>query len=128
MLAWQHFNEAGAASYAEAASVLDVYNAAAGFADPESSLMREDIVGYLETVVRVEWPAQAEGRTVDRGTAFLEKLNRTAVSLKSSGVADGPTGPSGKTVLISAVCWVRGHRNSIMKLRLRLKRAFNAAT
>jgi hypothetical protein len=47
--------------------------------------MREDIVGYLETVVRVEWPAQAEGRTVDRGTAFLEKLNRTVVSLKPSG-------------------------------------------
>src|SRR5580692_6228771 len=26
MLAWQHFNEAKAASYAEAASVMDVYN------------------------------------------------------------------------------------------------------
>jgi len=89
MLAWQHFNEAKAASYTEAASVLNVYNAAVGFADPESSLMRDDIVGYLETVVRVEWPAQAEGRTEDRGAAFLEKLNRTAVSLKPSGVADG---------------------------------------
>ena len=89
MLAWNHFNEAKAASYAEAASVLDVYNAAAGFAAPESSLMHDDIVGYLETVVRVEWPGQAEGRIVDRGAAFLEKLNRRAVSLKPSGVADG---------------------------------------
>jgi hypothetical protein len=52
--------------------------------------MRDDIVGYLATVVRVEWPAQADGRTVDRGrAAFLEKLNRTAASLKPSGVADG---------------------------------------
>jgi hypothetical protein len=51
--------------------------------------MRDNIVGYLETVIRVEWPAQAEGRTVQRGTAYLEKLNRTAVSLKPSGVAGG---------------------------------------
>ena len=56
MLEWNHVNEAKAASYAEAASVLDVYNAAAGFTAPESSLMHDDIVGYLETVVRVEWP------------------------------------------------------------------------
>src|SRR6266849_4692052 len=76
MLAWEHFNKAKAASYAEAASVLDVYNASVGFADPEASLMRDNIVGYLETVVRVEWPAQAEGRTVERGAAYLEKLNR----------------------------------------------------
>jgi hypothetical protein len=89
MLAWEHFNKAKAASYAEAASVLDVYNVSVGFADPEASTMRDNIVGYLETVVRVEWPAQAEGRTVQRGTAYLEKLNRTAVSLKPSGVAGG---------------------------------------
>ena len=89
MLAWQDFNKAKAASYAEASSVLDVYNASVGFADPEASLMRDNIVGYLETVVRVEWPAQAEGRTVARGTAYLDKLNRTAVGLKPAGVADG---------------------------------------
>jgi hypothetical protein len=89
MLAWDHFNKAKAASYAEAASVLEVYNASVGFADPEASLMRDNIVGYLETVIRVEWPAQAEGRTIERGTVYLEKLNRTAVGLKPSGVADG---------------------------------------
>jgi hypothetical protein len=75
MLAWEHFSRAKAASYAEAALVLDVYNASIGFADPEVSLMRDDIIGYIETVVSVEWPAQAEGRTVDRGTAYLKKLN-----------------------------------------------------
>ena len=89
MLAWEHFNKAKAASYAEAAFVLDVYNVSVGFADPQASLMRDDIVGYLETVVRVEWPAQAEGRIVERGTVYLEKLNRIAVGLKPSGVADG---------------------------------------
>jgi hypothetical protein len=52
-------------------------------------LVRDNIVGYLETVVRVEWPAQAEGRTVERGTAYLERLNRAAVGLKPSGVAGG---------------------------------------
>jgi acetyl-CoA acetyltransferase family protein len=51
MLAWEHFNKAKAASYAEAALVLDVYNVSVGFADPEMSLMRDDIIGYVETVV-----------------------------------------------------------------------------
>jgi hypothetical protein len=89
MLAWQHFNEAKAASYAEAGCALDVYNASVGFADPEKSEMRDDILGYLEAVVEVEWPAQARGLTVDRGSAYLHQLNAVALGLKPSGVADG---------------------------------------
>jgi hypothetical protein len=88
MLAWDGFNKAKAASYAEAASVLDVYNVSVGFAAPEMSLLRDDIIGYVEAVVNVEWPAQAEGRIADRGAAYLEKLNRTAISFKPSSVAD----------------------------------------
>ncbi|MBV8401253.1 MAG: DUF4239 domain-containing protein [Acetobacteraceae bacterium] len=89
MLAWQHFNEAKAASYAEAGSVMDVYNISVGFADPERSSMHDGIVGYLETVVQVEWPAQATGRTSDRGSAYLNKLNDLAIRLKPSNVSDG---------------------------------------
>jgi hypothetical protein len=89
MLAWEGFNKAKAASYAEAALVLDVYNVSVGFADPEMASMRDNIIGYVEAVVRVEWPAQADGRTVDRGTGYLEKLNRIATGLKPSSVADG---------------------------------------
>jgi hypothetical protein len=89
MLAWQGFNKAKAASYAEAALVLDLYNVSTGFAEPERVAMRDPIIGYVETVVKVEWPAQAEGRTVDRGTAYLEKLNRIAIGLKPSSVGDG---------------------------------------
>ena len=89
MLAWQHFNEAKAASYAEAGSVLDVYNVAAGFADPAKSSIEDGIVGYLETVIRVEWPAQARGLAVHRGSAYLQKLNGMATGFKPSGVADG---------------------------------------
>jgi hypothetical protein len=88
MLAWEHFNEAKAASYAEAGSILDVYNASIGFDDPQRSLMREAIIGYAETVVRIEWPAQARGLSVDRGSAYLQKLNRMAVGLNPSSVAD----------------------------------------
>jgi len=51
--------------------------------------MRDDIVGYLETVIRVEWPVQAEGLVVDGGKAYLEKLNTLANSLKPSSVAEG---------------------------------------
>jgi len=89
MLAWEHFNKAMTASYTEAALVLDVHNVSLGFADPEVSSMRDDLIGYIDSVVRVEWPAQAEGRTVDSGTAYLKKLNGIAVGLKPSGVADG---------------------------------------
>jgi hypothetical protein len=89
MLAWDGFNKAKASSFAEAASVLDVYNVSLGFADPEMSSMRDDIIGYVETVVRIEWPAQAEGRIVDRGTAYLERLNQVAIRLRPSGVAEG---------------------------------------
>jgi hypothetical protein len=89
MLAWDGFNKAKAASYAEAVRVLDVYNASVGFTGPDMSAMRDGIIGYLETVVNVEWPAQAEGRTIDRGAAYLEKLNRIAIGLKTSDVADG---------------------------------------
>lgn len=89
MLTWEHFNKAKAASYAEAALVLDVYNVSVGLADPEMSLMRDNIVGYIETVVGVEWPAQAEGRTIDKGMAYLAKLNGIAVGLKPASVAGG---------------------------------------
>jgi len=89
MLAWDGFNKAKAAAYTEAASVLDLYNISVGFTGPEMAALRDQIIGYLEVVVRVEWPAQAEGRIVDRGAAYLNKLNRTAVGLKPSGVGDG---------------------------------------
>jgi hypothetical protein len=88
MLAWDGFNKAKAAAYAEAAIVLDVYNAVVGFPGPETLVMRDDIIGYLETVVRVEWPAQAEGMIVDRGTAHLDKLNKIAIGLKPSSLGD----------------------------------------
>ena len=52
MLAWEDFNKAKAAAYAEAATVLDVFNASVGLAGPETSQMREAIVGYLEIVAR----------------------------------------------------------------------------
>jgi len=89
MLAWEGFNKAKAAAYTEAATILDVYNASVGLAGPETSQIRDAIIGYLETVVRVEWPAQAEGVVVDRGKAYLEKLNALATGLKPSSVADG---------------------------------------
>jgi len=89
MLAWDGFNKAKAAAYAEAATVLDVHNVAVGLTGPEAPAMRDDIVGYLETVIRIEWPAQAEGLVVDRGKAYLEKLNSLAISLKPANVAEG---------------------------------------
>src|SRR5215467_13204452 len=65
MLAWEGFNRAKAASYAEAAVIQDVYMVSVGFTDPARSSMRNDIIAYARSVVNVEWPAQADGRIVD---------------------------------------------------------------
>ena len=89
MAVWEHYNAAKAASYAEAGSIRDVYYASLGFSDPEKSLLRDGILGYIETVVRVEWPAQARGLSVASNSAWLNKLNAIAADLKPSGTADG---------------------------------------
>jgi hypothetical protein len=89
MLAWEGFNHAKAASYAEAAALGDVYNISTGFADPERSSLRDAILGYVRRVATVEWPDQAEGRTVDADSVYLDRLNKMALGLHPSGVADG---------------------------------------
>jgi hypothetical protein len=88
MLAWEGFNRAKAASYVEAAVIGDVYNLSAGFAAPEKSSIRNEILGYARRVVTVEWPAQAEGLMVDQGSIHLNGLNKTAIALHPSGQVD----------------------------------------
>jgi hypothetical protein len=89
MLAWEHFNDAKAASYTEAGSALDVYNVSVGFTEPAKTSIHDGIVGYLETVVQIEWPAQARGVRSDRGLAYLRQMNEMVVDFKPSGVAAG---------------------------------------
>jgi hypothetical protein len=88
MLAWEGFNRAKAASYAEAARIGDVYNLSAGFADPEKSSIRNQVSGYARRVATVEWPQQAEGRMVDPDSIYLNGLNKMALGLHPSDQAD----------------------------------------
>jgi Protein of unknown function (DUF4239) len=88
MVVWDHYNSAKAASYAEAGFVRDVYYVSIGFPEPEKSLLRDDVVGYVETVVGAEWPAQAKGLSVPSDSAWLRKLNAMAIGPKPAGVAD----------------------------------------
>ena len=88
MVVWENYNAAKATSYAEAGFVRDVYNVSLGFSDPEKSLLRDGILGYVEAVVRVEWPAQARGMSVVSNSAWLNKLNAVAAGLKPAGTAD----------------------------------------
>ena len=89
MLAWEGFNRANAASYAEATVIGDVYHLSAGFVDPEKSSIRNEILEYARRVATVEWPAQAEGRMVDQDSIYLSGLNKMALILHPSGQADG---------------------------------------
>jgi hypothetical protein len=85
MVVWQHYNAAKATSYAEAGSVRDVYYASIGFSEPDKSLLRDGILGYVESVVR---PAQARGLSVASSSASLNKLNAIAADLKPAGAAN----------------------------------------
>jgi hypothetical protein len=87
-LAWEDYNKAKAASYAEAALIDNVYNLSAGFADPEKSSIRNEIVGYARHVVTVEWPAQAQGRIVDQDSTWLNGLNQMALAPHPSAPDD----------------------------------------
>ena len=89
MLAWNGFNEAKAASYAEATVLGDIYNISAGFADPDRAALRDAILGYVRRVATVEWPEQAAGQAVDADSIYLDRLNKMALGLRPSGVADG---------------------------------------
>ena len=84
MLAWQGFDGANAATSHEAAVLLDLERTSRGFGDPARTSLRDDAIGYARAVVSEEWPAQAEGRSGHAGDAFLDRLNRTATSLRPS--------------------------------------------
>jgi hypothetical protein len=88
MLAWEGFNRAEAASYAEAAVLRDVYTVSVGLTEPARSSIRNDIIGYARSVVNVEWPAQADGRVVDRASVYLDTLNGTVHDAHPSSLAD----------------------------------------
>ena len=99
MLAWEGYNRAKVASYSEATRIEDIYNLSAGFADPEKSSIRNEILGYARRVATVEWPAQAEGRIVDQDSIYLNGLNKSALTLHPSGQAEGDL----HSILIQAI-------------------------
>src|SRR6201994_3715325 len=67
MLAWEGFNKTKAASYLEAAQVMDVAQAAKGLSEPARSNLIGGLNRYTEAVIATEWPAQATGRVVRAG-------------------------------------------------------------
>ena len=88
MLAWEGFNKAKAASYSEAALVLDVVQMADGLAEPARTKLLDDMNRYTKAVIAIEWPAQAEGHVVRAGDRYLDELQGLALSLKPSSQAD----------------------------------------
>ena len=87
-LAWDGFNRAKAATYAEAALVGDVYNLSAGFAEPDRSAIQKKISAYARRVITVEWPEQAEGRAVDQDSPDLDGLNKIVLALHPTNQAE----------------------------------------
>ena len=100
-MVWQHYNAAKATSYTEAGSVSDGYYVSLGFSDPDKSLPRDGILGYVETVARVEWPAQAGG-LVERA----RQLGWADVSVIDDDLGRSGSGVSrpGFEKLLAAIC------------------------
>lgn len=88
MLAWEGFNSAKAASYAEAGQVLNVLQMADSMGDPVRPELIDGLRRYTTAVVSIEWPAQAEGHVVRVGDRYLDVLAQLAAGLKPSSQAD----------------------------------------
>ncbi len=88
MLAWEGFNKAKAASYSEAALVLDVYQATEGLSEPARANLIDDLTRYTKAVAAIEWPAQAEGHVARAGDRYLDDMHRLAVNIRPSGQGD----------------------------------------
>ncbi len=88
-VAWEGFNKAKAASHSEAAVILDVLEAADGFADPARAELTDRLRRYTRAVIANEWPAQAEGHVDRSGDTYLADLHRLAVGLQPSDQANG---------------------------------------
>jgi hypothetical protein len=88
MLAWEGFNKAKAASYSEAALILDVFQATAGLPDPARANLIDDLTRYTKAVVAIEWPAQAEGHVARAGDRYLDDMHRLAVNIRPSSEGD----------------------------------------
>jgi Protein of unknown function (DUF4239) len=88
MLAWDGFNKARAASYQEAVQVGDVFDAAAGLAEPARAKLIEGLTSYTRAVIAIEWPTQAEGKLVRAGDRYLDEMNRLMAGVKPASQAD----------------------------------------
>ncbi len=87
MLAWEGFNRAESVTHAEAALVEDLAVVATSFDAPK---LRDDIIGYAEQVITVEWPAQALGRSAETGSMLLSRIGRQVLAIepRSAGEID----------------------------------------
>ncbi|MBV8913540.1 MAG: DUF4239 domain-containing protein [Acetobacteraceae bacterium] len=88
MLAWEGFNKAKAATYQEAAQVMDVFQAANNLSEPARTNLIVHLQRYTASVIATEWPAQAAGRVVRAGDQSLAQLDQLIADLKPVGEPD----------------------------------------
>jgi hypothetical protein len=84
MLAWENYTGAKSATWREAAAVRAVAYAAQGVPPPQASGLRHAIRAYLHAVIDAEFPAQADGTTLDQGSAPLRDMNAIVIGFTPS--------------------------------------------
>jgi hypothetical protein len=87
-LAWDGFNKAKAASYMEAAQVMDVFQAANSLSEPARTNLVGDLNHYTASVITIEWPAQAEGHVIHAGDKYIEALDQHVADLRLASPTD----------------------------------------
>ncbi len=75
-IVWDGFDAAKAASFHEAAAAAEVWQLADDVPADAGAALRASTRAYVQTVIRVEWPAQALGQPAVAGRAPLNALHR----------------------------------------------------
>jgi hydrogenase maturation factor len=89
---WNEYNSAASAISAERTSLVSAARLARGLPDASAKDVGEAITGYIESVIRKEWPAMATGRHSAAAEAALDRLWARARSVAAGGGRDAALG------------------------------------
>jgi Protein of unknown function (DUF4239) len=75
VVVWQKYDSTVANVETEVNAVADLYHVVDGFTEPARSSIRGDLRGYVDLVLRVEWPTMARNQEVsEAGARMLDAI------------------------------------------------------
>ena len=74
IIVWERFHDAEKALASEAGSAATIYRVAGGLSESSAEALRNDLSGYLQSVLDDDWPAMARGRWSPKTTRVLTNV------------------------------------------------------